>query len=151
MTETEFQAFLAQDVRDYAEEKVRAGNWTSDEALQRSLEAHNNLLPKGLSTPNHHLFTIMLDAKAVGRVWLSSDPKAAGRAGFIYDLFVADPFRRRGIARGAMLLLEEEALRLGLRSLALHVFGHNTAARALYEGLGYTITNVNMAKPLSAA
>ena len=151
MNESEFLAFLAKDIQDYADEKVRAGNWPPDDALQRSREAHDKLLPKGLETPNHHLFTIEFDAQPVGRVWLSSDPKAAGGAGFIYDLYVGEPFRRRGIARQALLLLEEEALRLGLKSLALHVFGHNAAARALYETLGYSVTNVNMAKPLPAA
>ena len=151
MTETEFKAFLAQDIHEYAAEKVRAGNWTPDEALQRSCEAHDKLLPEGLATPNHHLFTIELDVQPVGRLWLSSDPKTSGGAGFIYDLYVAEPFRRKGIARRALLLLEQDAIRLGLTSLALHVFGHNTAARALYESLGYSITNVNMAKTLPAA
>ena len=47
-----------------------------------------------------------------------------------------------------MLALEEEARRFGLTALALHVFGHNTAARALYEGIGYQITNINMRKDL---
>jgi len=151
MNESEFQAFLAQDIRDYAAEKVKSGNWTPDEALHRSREAHDRLLPDGLTTHNQHLFIIELDTQPVGRVWLSSDPEAAGGAGFIYDLFVAQPFRRKGVARQAMLLLEEHALGLGLKSLALHVFGHNVAARALYEDLGYAITNVNMAKELSAA
>ena len=38
--------------------------------------------------------------------------------------------------------------RQGLETLALHVFGHNPGARALYEKLGYEITNINMAKHL---
>jgi GNAT superfamily N-acetyltransferase len=151
MNESEFQAFLVQDIQDYAVERAKAGNWTAEEALQRSRQAHDSLLPSGLATPHQHLFTIELDDHAVGRVWLSTDPKAAGGAGFIYDLFVAEPFRRQGIARQAMLLIEKEALTLGVRSLALHAFGHNTPARALYEKLGYSITNVNMAKPLAAA
>jgi ribosomal protein S18 acetylase RimI-like enzyme len=150
MTEQEFQAFLHQDVYDYAQEKVAAGNWTAEEALPRSRDEHENLLPVGLSTPHHHLYTIELDGLKVGRVWLSSDPRTAGGSGFLYDLFVEEAFRRRGIARQAMLLVELEARRQGLSSLALHVFGHNLAARALYEDLGYAITNLNMSKPLSA-
>ncbi|OGT28604.1 MAG: hypothetical protein A2Z17_03720 [Gammaproteobacteria bacterium RBG_16_66_13] len=151
MTEKEFRAFLAQDIETFAAEKVKAGNWAADEALQRSRDAHDSLLPQGLSSPDQRLYTIELDGEVVGRLWLSTDPKLGARVGFIYDLFVAEPFRRRGIGKQAMSLMEKEALRLGLDGLALHVFGHNAAARSFYEQLGYTITNINMSKPLSPA
>ena len=84
----------------------------------------------------------------MGDIWLAVDQAAPVRAGFIYDLFIEEPYRRQGLAAQAMLALEDEARALGLQSLALHVFGHNLGARALYEKLGYEITDVNMAKPL---
>ncbi len=149
MTEEEFRVFLAQSVPEYAAEKVKAGNWTPEEALDRSRNDHAKLLPEGLASPNQYLYTIELEGSPVGRLWLSVDPQTAGGAGFIYDLLVAEPFRRQGIAAEAMRLLEREALRLGVRDLALHVFGYNVAARALYEKLGYEITNINMSKALS--
>src|SRR3972149_3780449 len=150
MTEEEFQAFLAESIPEYASEKVKAGNWTAEEALERSREAHAKLLPQGLDSPNQHLYAIEHEATHVGRLWLSVDPQTAGSAGFIYDLFVDEPFRRQGIAGEAMRLLEKEALRLGVNSLALHVFGYNLAARALYQKLGYEITNINMSKALAS-
>jgi RimJ/RimL family protein N-acetyltransferase len=48
----------------------------------------------------------------------------------------------------AMTKLEGEAKRLGLDRIGLHVFGHNSAARPLYEKLGYVPTNINMVKHL---
>ena len=39
---------------------------------------------------------------------------------------------------------------LGFDTIALHVSGHNQAGRALYEKMGYEITNINMAKKLTA-
>ena len=150
MTEHEFQAFLAQSIPEYASEKVKAGNWTSGEALVRSRQEHARLLPKGLASPNQHLYTIEFGGTPVGHLWLSVDPLPAGGAGFIYDLFVAEQFRRRGIAAEAMQLLDKEGLRLGVSSLALHVFGYNLAARALYQKLGYEITNINMSKALTS-
>jgi ribosomal protein S18 acetylase RimI-like enzyme len=39
---------------------------------------------------------------------------------------------------------------MGLAGIALHVFGHNQSARALYEKLGYAPTNLNLYKPLAA-
>jgi len=38
---------------------------------------------------------------------------------------------------------------LGLSGIALHVFGHNSGAQALYASLGYQITNLNLFKPLT--
>ncbi|HSB89907.1 MAG TPA: GNAT family N-acetyltransferase [Anaerolineales bacterium] len=150
MTEEEFRSFLSKDIEDYAAEKVKAGNWTAEEALRRSQQDHDGLLPRGLASPHQHLYTIELDGEPVGRLWLSTDPKLGGGVGFIYDVFVAEAFRRRGVAKQALRLLETEALQFGLKSLALHVFGFNTAARSMYEDLGYTVTNINMAKALSA-
>ncbi len=40
MTETEFQAYLEQDIERYAQERVRAGDWHTSEALQKSREEH---------------------------------------------------------------------------------------------------------------
>jgi GNAT superfamily N-acetyltransferase len=150
MTEAEFHRFLAVSVPEFASEKVKAGNWTPEEALEKSRKTHEDLLPRGLESPNQYLYTIQDGAAQVGRIWLSVDPETAGGAGFIYDLFVAEPYRRKGIAEQAMLRLEKEALRLGVGSLALQVFGYNTVARSLYEKLGYETTNINMLKVLTA-
>jgi hypothetical protein len=50
MTEEEFQAFLAESVPEYAAEKVKAGNWTPEEALEKSRNEHTRLLPEGLAS-----------------------------------------------------------------------------------------------------
>jgi len=44
--------------------------------------------------------------------------------------------------------VEERAIELGAASVELHVFGHNPAARALYEKVGYETMSVVMAKRL---
>lgn len=150
MNAAEFQDFLDESVATYASEKVKAGNWSPEEAPARSRQAHKELLPDGLATAHQHLYTIDVDGTPAGRLWLSSDPAAAAGAGFIYDLFVAESFRGRGVGTAAMQRAETEATRLGLTHLALHVFGHNTAATHLYLKLGYEVTNINMAKSLTA-
>ncbi len=58
MIEEDFKAFLEYDIQVYAAENVRAGYWTSAEAVERSRQDHERLLPQGLSTPDHHLYTI---------------------------------------------------------------------------------------------
>jgi len=148
MNEEEFMAFLARSIPEYASEKVKAGNWNAQEAEERSRQEHAGLLPQGLATPNHHLYTIEMDGVPTGDMWLAVDERGNQRRGFIYDVYVVEAYRRRGVALAAMLLLEEEAAKLSLHSLGLHVFGYNTAARALYEKQGYEVTNINMSKVL---
>ncbi len=151
MTDADFAAFLARNIPDYAADKVAAGTWSEAEALERSRAEHEGFLPAGLATPGQHLFTIRdaADGQKVGAIWLAEMPGHAVPLGFILDLFIEEPFRRRGYARAAMLALEEVAQGLGLQSLALHVFGRNRAALPLYESLGYQVTDINMAKPLN--
>lgn len=46
--------------------------------------------------------------------------------------------------------VEAEGHERGLTGIALHVFGQNTGAQALYQKLGYLPTNINMFKQLPA-
>jgi ribosomal protein S18 acetylase RimI-like enzyme len=150
MTPEEFELYLERLVVEYAADKVRSGNWTSEESIRRSREECQTLLPQGPDTPGQHLYRI-LDTETgerVGVVWLAEDGRKSPPIGFIYDLEVEAPYRRRGYATRAMLALEVKARELGLATLSLHVFGFNHEARALYEKLGYAITNINMSKAL---
>jgi ribosomal protein S18 acetylase RimI-like enzyme len=47
-----------------------------------------------------------------------------------------------------MLLAEREARARGMTSLGLNVHGQNTAARSLYDSLGYHVMTQQMRKPL---
>jgi RimJ/RimL family protein N-acetyltransferase len=151
MKPTEFEAFSAQDILEYAQENIRAGYWTPEEAAEKSRAAHELLLPQGMDTPDHYFFTIRADEEqqAVGVVWLAIRRESAEPSGFIYDLSIGEPYRGKGIATQAMLALEEKAKALGLQALYLHVFAHNQTARALYDKLGYQVTSLNMVKKLT--
>jgi ribosomal protein S18 acetylase RimI-like enzyme len=149
MTMPEFAAFLERDIQEYAEEQVRAGYWSEPEALQRSRQEHTRLLPKGLRTRDHHFFTIQdATGQAMGMIWLNTRLVSSRTSGHIYALEVDEPFRRKGYARQAMRELETVARGMGLKQLSLHVFAHNEGARALYEGLGYKTSSLNMLKEL---
>jgi len=150
MTQAEYDAWLPGEVAGYAQEHVRTGRWAAADALRLSREEHEKLLPQGPATPDHHLWSIVRsgDREPVGMLWMGVVHKPSRRA-FIYNIEIYPQFRRHGYAMQAMLRLEEEARRLGLESIGLHVFGHNTAARPLYEKLGYVPTNINMTKRLS--
>ncbi len=150
MTEGEFEAYLARDIATFAEVMVKAGYWNAPSALDKSRAAHQRLLPEGLATGDHHIFTIEDTERCekVGAIWLAVDREYDGPAGFIYDLVIDEPYRRMGFATQAMLALEEKAKELGLVILRLHVFTYNAVARSLYEKLGYEVSSLNMAKSL---
>ena len=149
MTPEQYEAWLPGAVAGYAHENVVSGRWSEAEAMKLSSEEHQKLLPQGPATPDHHLWSIVRtgDREPVGVLWMQEMKTPTPRA-FIYNIEIDPRFRRRGYARQAMTKLEDEARRLGLESIGLHVFGHNTAARPLYEQLGYEATNINMTKRL---
>lgn len=150
LLQPEFEGYIERDIRLYMEENIRAGYWSEGEALEKSRKAHERLLPQGLETPNHYLFAIQETSTGttIGSLWLMADRETEYPTGFIFDLFVDEAYRRKGYARQAMLALEDKARELGLTSLGLHVFAHNPGAFHLYQGLGYEVKSLNLAKPL---
>ncbi len=151
MNETEYQEYLAVSVAEYAQEHVKAGRWSSEEALQEARKEYQALLPDGVNSKNQYLFTIVDEETGakVGMLWFADTERANERVAFVYDVNVYEPFRRRGYGEQAFLALETKVRELGLEKIGLHVFGHNHAARAMYEKLGYAVTNVAMSKSLS--
>ncbi len=106
------------------------------------------MLPAGVATPDNYLYILHDDATDtnVGRLWFAIREEAGQRAAFVYDVHIFPAFQRRGYATQAFQALEQQAQALGLARIALHVFGHNHAARALYEKLGFVATNIMMSK-----
>jgi ribosomal protein S18 acetylase RimI-like enzyme len=147
MTQPEFEAFLERTIPEYAAEHVRAGNWTEEESLERSRKEFEDLLPQGLSTEDNFLYSLVDGNETVGLIWMKVK-RHPSISGFIYDVFVEEKFRGKGYGKSLMLLLEEKAREMDLKSLELHVFGSNHVARKLYETIGYETTNVMMKKTL---
>jgi len=151
MTQPKFERWLAQAVAAFAEDKIASGQWARDEAMARSAQEHAELLPDGPSTADNHLYTLVDEAgTAVGMLWFAVTSRFDAPVAYVYNIEVEPGQRRRGHARRGLLALEQEARRLGLNGVALHVFGHNTGAQALYAGLGYGPTNISLFKPLAA-
>ncbi len=151
MTPEEFEPYLTQAIADFAEDNLRAGYSHPSEALQRSEQEFRNLLPEGVATPDQHLYSIK-DAESgesVGMIWLQVRDRGPVRRAFIYDFRIADAKQGRGYGTQAMQAIEEQARSLGAQVIALHVFAHNTAARHLYEKVGYEVASLNMQKELT--
>ena len=148
MTQSEYEAFLARAIPDYAADNVRAGYWSESEAMEKSRAGYEKLLPQGLQTENHFLYTLYDAGEAVGMIWIRADLQSPIESGFIFELYVDEKFRGKGYGKQAMSLIEEKARELGLKSLGLHVFAVNNVARNLYENVGYEVSSLNMTKKL---
>ena len=84
----------------------------------------------------------------MGHVWTKIDPRR--REAFLYEILVFPQFREKGYGSAAIEQLAQLLRQRGLKKLDLHVFGHNQRAFALYERLGFRVTNINMTKDLSS-
>jgi ribosomal protein S18 acetylase RimI-like enzyme len=147
MDEATYQAWREASIRDYAAEKVQAGNWLAGDALERATADFAALLPDGRATPGHELRSIVdADGGRVGHAWFAIEERPFGRVVFIYDIAVDPAYRRRGHAQGALAEIEADARAHGCVGVQLHVFGGNDGARELYRRAGYEETNVTMLK-----
>jgi len=150
MTEEEYVAHFAESVKDYARDKVAAGQWAPEDALELAQKETDRLLPQGYATPDMWLFTMRDEtAQKVGALWITLREQGGRKIAWLTDIVVQPQFQRLGHARRALLAAEKEIAAAGLPGIGLHVFGHNAGAQALYASLGYAVTNVNMFKPLA--
>ena len=150
MTDEEFALWLPPHVRDHAEENVKSGKWTPEEALEMAKNEVAIMLPQGASTRGQLLYTVRDAASgtSVGAVWINLQRKANKPEAYVYDIVINADQRGKGYGRATMLATIERVRELGANSVGLHVFGHNAVARELYTSLGFVETNVMMSLPL---
>jgi ribosomal protein S18 acetylase RimI-like enzyme len=148
MTDTEFAAFRARAIHDYAIEKVAADEWPEDRAAALAEEQTAALLPDGKHTDG--MFIVMAEIDGVGPVgyaWLAlKRPEVA--CAWIYDIAIDEEHRGKGYGRALLNGLEQVAREHGLESIGLNVFAGNDYARRLYERAGYKATSIHMSKRL---
>jgi len=151
MTQSEYVEWLKKTIPAYAADKVASGQWSEEESLQLSTKEYEELLPQGLTTPDNFFYTIEdSDSGPVGVLWFAVTTRFNSRVAYVYDVEIPPHQRRKGHAYQAFCALEQEVRRLGLSGIALHVFGHNADAIALYAKLGFRPTNINLFKPVGA-
>ncbi len=146
MKQADFEPYLERDIREYAEEHVRNGNWNQAEALERSRKEHQQLLPDGLQSKNQYLFSIMdtPSGQKLGALWVNVENNQA----FIYDFRIDEAQRGKGYGKQALLALDEKLKSMNVKSVGLHVFGDNTRALELYRKMGFQVTGMFMKKTL---
>jgi ribosomal protein S18 acetylase RimI-like enzyme len=147
MTTEEYETWLPDAIAGYAAQHAETRSRPADRSLEMAEKEFAELLPDGLETDQQHLLVATSDGLRVGILWLMIPPSDQGPA-FVFDIEVDLDLRGKGFGRATMLAAESYVRGHGNSTLRLHVFGGNTAARSLYESLGFETTDVMMTKQL---
>lgn len=151
MSEVAYESYLPEAINEYAQEKIKAGTWAEVEAVDRSTAEYAQLLPDGIQTKQHYLFSIVDDTEhtSVGMIWFQLSESTHGRTAFIFDFRIEDTYQGKGYGRQAIQMLEQVARRMNIKKIKLHVFAHNTRAIQLYETTGFVTTDLHMVKTVN--
>ncbi|MCO6183660.1 GNAT family N-acetyltransferase [Leuconostoc fallax] len=142
-----FQEYISFAVNEYAKEKIEVGSWSTKQAQQNAQMTYDRLLPKGLNTPHHFLYSIYDDTVIVGYIWFGADNENQSRA-FIFDFEIYHDYQNNGFGSQALKLVSNEAKKMGFDTIGLHVFGNNDKAIHVYQKSGFDITDIKMQKKI---
>jgi GNAT superfamily N-acetyltransferase len=150
MSDDEYAEFRRRSEASYANEIAAARAIPLSEARRQAAEEHQQLLPEGLRTSGHYLWTAYEGDRSVGDLWLHVEAKSDGLHAFGYAFEVRPELRRRGYGRAITAAAEQKCREMNVVTIGLTVFGPNKAAQSLYEDLGFEPTVLQMRKRLSA-
>ncbi|MGZ3687249.1 MAG: GNAT family N-acetyltransferase [Bdellovibrionota bacterium] len=149
MTEPEYQKYVDHSCRTFAIGSPRFRGVPLEVALVNVREEFlTKIMPQGFQTPGHLLWNIWSEETRVGYLHLGEPSKPVAKELFAWDLEIFEPFRRRGLARQTMIEAGKKLKELGYTRVGLNVFGDNKAAIALYESMGFQVTQVQMSKEI---
>lgn len=151
MTEDDYEAFISWAIPDYAAEQVKSGAWEEETALEKAEQAFKGLLSGGLAAADQSFYVIQDETTEpdVGYVWFGIREEGGRKFVALYDILIHEAHRRRGYGRQALQAMEKQARAQDASRILLHVFGHNTGARALYQQAGYVERNLTMVRELT--
>src|SRR5215203_7518814 len=149
MSDEEYADFRERSEVSYAAAIAASRAVSSPEARHQAAEDHDRLLPEGVRTPGHYLWTAYEGNEAVGDLWLHVETKPDGPHAFGYGIEVRPELRRRGYGRAIAAAAEQKCREMNVVSIGLTVFGPNKATQSLYEDMGFEVTVLQMRKHLS--
>src|SRR5215212_6046538 len=104
MLQSDFEPYFERGIHEYAADHVRNGNWTEEDALEKSKKEFQDLLPDGVNSKDQFLYSIVDEAEnKIGLLWVQvKDHKA-----FIYDFSIDESFRGKGYGKQALIAMDE--------------------------------------------
>lgn len=144
----QFSSWMKRSAAEYIADLLAAGV-TESKAQADAYGTMARAFPDGLPSATNAVFTLESSALGnVGYIWVGCDASGDPASWWVWDIVVDAEHRGNGFGSQAMILAEGYARSQGAETLGLNVFGFNTAARGLYESLGYETTSVKMRKTL---
>jgi ribosomal protein S18 acetylase RimI-like enzyme len=149
MAEKDFAIYMKSAVEAYAKDLMESDSLPPEQAMKGAQDSYGRLLPDGLASEKQWLFSAVDpgNQSIKGMVWFGKKPGTKDTA-FIYDISVAEGARGQGLGKELLALAEKEIIARGMKSVGLHVFGHNEIAINLYKRSGFRTTNLIMHKNL---
>jgi ribosomal protein S18 acetylase RimI-like enzyme len=150
LPDDETESFVRSTRDAYTRDMVMSAGMSEQEARAKAEVDFSTLVHDGRPGAGQQLFVVeeTETGERIGRVWLGERFPGQPIA-YLYDIEINPVFRGRGLAREAMLLVEQEARRRGFAEIRLNVFAGNEVARSLYRSLGYAEFAIGMRKRLS--
>ncbi len=150
MKPEEYPAYCEYFVDDYSREIAENYGHSLDKAIELAKKDLSSSFPNGLATSDHELLCIETEvnrhATVVGYLWHSVNLRESST--FIYDFYVSDLFRGKGIGKQAISAFEQRLKGQGISQIKLRVAYHNKRAYELYQAVGFVVTGYNMSKNL---
>ena len=141
----EYVAFVPEQIREFADQKVRAGHWRPEEAQELSRHAVESFLPAAGPSERHRVYRAVDESdRKVGWIWVGPPPVRmlnVPTRRWLYQITVDAPFRGKGYGRAMLAATEELVRHEGGQELYLNVFRWNSIARALYDSAGYEVVH----------
>jgi len=142
---SEYADFVKVQIREFADQKVRAGHWRTEEAMELSRHAVESFLPQAGPSENHRVYRAVDESgRGVGWIWVGPPPVRLLNLPthrWLFQITVDAPLRGKGYGRAMLAATEDLVSREGARELYLNVFRWNSVARALYDSAGYEVVH----------
>jgi ribosomal protein S18 acetylase RimI-like enzyme len=137
LTEEARETFVEEELANYADEQIRDAGWPAADARDRARAEFLPELERELAeaaVAGERLWSaVRADGVMVGWLWVR--PRDGGA--FLYQITVAEAFRRQGYGRAMLAALEATLAGEGTNELHLTVNVANEPAQRLYEAAGY--------------
>lgn len=146
MMPAEYRDWLPWAIQEYAREDVEHKEVDPERAHANMSAFLESVIPRGPRTEGHRM-SIVEDAatgERVGYTWWAERELDAGRAAWIYDVYIDEPHRGKGFGRGLMEAVEAQVREAGLTRMELHVWVDNDPAISLYRSFGFVPAGMEM-------
>src|SRR5215210_1953778 len=117
MSDEEYAEFRERSEVSYAAAIPGSRAVPISEARRQAAEDHERLLPEGVRTPGHYLWTAYEAGEPVGDLWLHVETKPDGLHAFGYGIEVRPELRRRGYGRAITAAAEQKCREMNVVSI----------------------------------